>query len=1066
MKADLLRATGARELRWLRPISVLIGCGSLCLIPFSGLLAEKMASLALVSLSAAVLLAVAEGLRKPAGPGAPAGSPGTRREWQGATALAGLGAGLTMQTWFRPGAVIAAGDTTVPGTAWLGRLFDTWVPSGSNLGGPGSLELRLPWAAALAVVTGLGGTPGLAQRVFLSALLTGASLAMLLLLRSLQFGPWAAAAGAILYVFNGYVLAVVGFNDVYLATMLLLPLYPAVLLLVARRRLRGRVGAIVLASTAPLLGLTYQNPPLTGMLLGVLVLSPLLAGWLWGRGALLRGTAMMVLGTLLLLTISAYWIVPASRVIGTVDSGRLATISSWAWTERRATLGNGFTLNNAWGWDFAAYAPYSPPYRRLPLAALVFVLPVLGFAALALPIGRSVPRTMLRLVAVAGAISLFLVLLSTGTNNPGSAIFLWLYRLPYGWLLREPGRFLMAAGLTDSVLAACTLGQLPGLAARFPLSRPRRQQLAACLGALAVGLALVSAYPLITGAVVWRTGPGAPPQLVTRPSYWDGMAAYINAVPGDDRVVVLPPDDFYQMGYRWGFYGSDGFIQEMFTHGALVPNGDGYTPASAQLRGVVSSISAAILASDWTVVDRLLDAVHATYLLVRSDLDTNLADRHVVPAGALNSALDSDPGLYTAYEDGPLRLYGRNMVRPLLATTNLVATEIGHSPDLRVLARLPPGTDIIDSAPRPGLPMVAAVPPVTSWVPSSTSVSITVPTPPGYTYRLVSVGADGKVGEQDPATLSAEATAQKAGGSPAQRPPQPGPTRVARPPVSAPPLPATPASTRPGAMSVVAEATATGFLTRILIATGPNLLGAGPLAPRPGEPGNCDNRSGAGPGLGLFASVIADGPNGASALRLKALLDTACIQRPLATTSGPVLIHMDVRNTQGSVPRVCLWEEALRKCALTPDPPAERTWRHFSALATPDLGAGPLDLFLYADNDARGLPTVNDYANVTIVPMPAAPPIALLGKPLVPGGSERLVTLRQTDSPGWATPVGARRVLVDGLMPGFLLAPGAAPPARIQYLPDRDITAAFWVSLTASALVACMVPVLWLRGRR
>ena len=696
------------------------------------------------------------------------------------------------------------------------------------------------------------------------------------------------------------------------------------------------------------------------------------------------------------------------------------------------------------------------------------MLPVLAFAALVLPLRRADRGGRLRLVAAAAGTSLFLVLLSTGTNNPGEVMFAPLYRLPYGWLLREPGRFLMAAGLTYAVLVACALDALPGMRAPRLSWRPAWSRIVVpAAAALVLLLALVPAYPLIDGTVVTRPGDGLPGKLVAMPAYWADMATYINGLPGDGRVVVMPPDDFYQMPYRWGFYGSDGFIQQSLTRGALVPNGDGYTPASAQLRGVVAAISAAALAGDWTLLDRLLEAVHAPYLLVRSDLDTALPGRQVTSAKALTAAFDQAPGLRLAREAGALRLYRREPAGPLLSYTTSIATVESHNPDMRVLARLPQGTELVETGPQVGLPLVLPVPPVTDWTQSSTSLSVTIPAPSGWTYRLVSTDATGKIQDVNPATLGRASSTPQPGGAAAGSRAQPGPGRQVRPPVSAPPPSSNPGGTAPGTLSVTNEESTAGPVTRLKMNTGANLVGSpGFAAFSQDEPGNCSNRSGAGPGQGLFASLLDDAPGGGRAVRLRALLDSACIQRPLAASAGTLLLTMDVRNVQGSVPRVCLWEEALQRCAVTPDPPAERDWRHYSALVTPDAGAGALDLFVYADNDVRGIATVNDYANVAAVPVPAAPPIAVIGTPLTPAPAGKLVTLRETDSTGWVTPAGARRVVVDGMMPGFLLPPGVPAPAAIDYAPDRSISAAFGVSLISLGLLLLLGPAAWLRRRR
>ena len=61
------------------------------------------------------------------------------------------------------------------------------------------------------------------------------------------------------------------------------------------------------------------------------------------------------------------------------------------------------------------------------------------------------------------------------------------------------------------------------------------------------------------------------------------MARFVDAAPLSGAVLVLPPDDFYQMPYRWGYYGTDSFIPDLMNRPVLVPSGQGYSPASVQL---------------------------------------------------------------------------------------------------------------------------------------------------------------------------------------------------------------------------------------------------------------------------------------------------------------------------------------------------------------------------------------------------------------------------------------------------------------------------------------------------
>ena len=116
-------------------------------------------------------------------------------------------------------------------------------------------------------------------------------------------------------------------------------------------------GILLLGASAPLLGYVSLNPPLVFMIGALLASTPLLAGWLDGRAAARRALRTLALGVPLLALASSYWLVPTLLQLKIDATSTLANTSSWIWTEGRATLANGFWLNNTWGWKFAEYLP-------------------------------------------------------------------------------------------------------------------------------------------------------------------------------------------------------------------------------------------------------------------------------------------------------------------------------------------------------------------------------------------------------------------------------------------------------------------------------------------------------------------------------------------------------------------------------------------------------------------------------------------------------------------------------------------------------------------------------------
>ena len=286
------------------------------------------------------------------------------------------------------------------------------------------------------------------KRIWYTALFAGAAAACYLLLRALRVGPAGSTIGALAYVFNAHVVDI-GTNPVFLAAMVLLAGLPAVVLTTASGRWPLRRGILLLGASAPLLGYVSENPPLVLMIGALLASMPLLVAWLDGRAAARRALRTLALGGLLFVLASCYWLVPTVLQLKIDATSTLASPSSWTWTEGRATLANGFWLNNDWGWKYAEYFPYAGAYEKFPLVTLKFLLPITAFGFLALArfpraIGATARRA--RLGIAASATALFLVLLSTGTLLPGALVFDPLYQLPFGWLLREPGRFLILGG--------------------------------------------------------------------------------------------------------------------------------------------------------------------------------------------------------------------------------------------------------------------------------------------------------------------------------------------------------------------------------------------------------------------------------------------------------------------------------------------------------------------------------------------------------------------------------------------------------------------------------------------
>jgi arabinofuranan 3-O-arabinosyltransferase len=803
---------------------------------------------------------------------------------------------------------------------------------------------------------------------------------------------------------------------VFLAGMVLLAGLPAAVLTTASGRWVLRKGIFLLGASAPFLGYVAENPPLVLMIGVLLAAMPLLAGWLDGRAAARRALRTLGLGAPLLALASSYWLVPTLFQLKLDATATLATPSSWIWTEGRATLANGFWLNNDWGWKFAEYYPYAGAYDRFPLLILKFLLPVTAFGFLALPRfprASRVTARRARLGIAASATALFLVLLSTGTLLPGALVFDPLYQLPLGWLLREPGRFLMLAGLACSVLFALTAETVferlklfePGW--RTALRRPELRL--AVVGAALSAAVLAPGFPLMTGAIAPDHRPLLPPAHVSVPAYWTAMASYINGSAPPGNLLVLPEDDFYQMPYSWGYYGADTFIRNLVARNTLDPAAQGYAPASQELGGAVGLVQQGLLAHDWRSVQGILTALGTPLLLVRGDVDAAFPGRHITPPAALDRALREDKGMRLVHRAGKLELFALRGRIGSSGSATSYATVNSATPDLRDLALLPSGTALISSPMRPAVPAVMQVAPVQDWQLAGNKLQTLVAEPSGWRYHvelLSATGASGPPGASSQRRRVQLVTRSRhrdghprrhrsSGASPARLV-----TRVLHP-----------------NGQVVEE---------LSYKLGGSSSTDGDFASGTwGAVGNCAASPRTAATARLTARVLpGQGPAGQPALALSAKAESACEVRSLAWRAGPLFMSFWVRNVSGAAPRMCLWQLPIKSCAaMSPLPPSSSRsrWYHYQTIVTPDASARSLMLFLYADVYTPGTLTINEYADVVVrQTQPLLQPVVMATPRRPERAAPPLHATGQSFSPDWIGPPGDPRVEVDGLRNGWL----------------------------------------------
>lgn len=943
-------------------------------------------------------------------------------------AIAVLG-GLSIQAWFKTGTQIAQQDfSPTIGLAFLSRIFQPMTWSGSNLGGINQAQNLLPWDAVVWCVHVAGGSVALAQRIWLTSLVIGVFVASAALVRSLGFSPTAGVAAACCNFFNLYTVTFVAWSDVYLAGMITLAAFPAILISFSRKRISSWQAMGLLIPLSLLLGFAYSNPPLVGVVVFVVVLTLFFLRFAYGKQEFRRGVSSFGVGTVAVIGLLSFIIVPAVLALmvnGSVPQS-IVSLQSWSWQESRATLANGLWLNDIWQWGRPQYFGFAYKYSQFPLDIVRWLVPITAFLPLVLTYRRTVlDMRLLRIASSVSLLCIFIIYLSTGTNRPGKFVFDELYKLPFGWLLQEPGRFLIVVALGYAILFSITVHKISVVVSSWSRRLPhaswsKRFGLFSLKWGTVVMVVLastVAAFPLLQGAISLNKKAGFPSVHVSVPVYWINMVRYLNidSVPGS--LLVLPPDSFYQMPYHW-FYGIDNFIPSALSRHVIIPVSQGYFPATNELMSAVRLEASALQSQNWVGAVNMLSALQTPFVLVRGDIVPGFQGLNITSPQSLISALASDPFMRLIKKEGPLALYE---VRHKLITANNYDTINENVPNLKILEKLPLDTSLISSPPQLGHTSLYVLPSVYKWPHNARSSSFTFSYEEarGWMYSEFYASTDASRSKKRVSfTLSSRSINGK----------------------------------------------------RYLIVSTKNLVRDGSFESGLWNPvGNCNANGPPSRPRILSAKLLSgSGPNGQDALSLAGSFGRACESTQVDWTGGPIDLSFWVKS-MGGVPGFCVLEEPSSTCAPATKSLVVSTanWSQFNTRISPNQGTTSLRLFLYSNLRSVGHVATVEYTGVLVLPDSSETPI-LVGVPVASSGSKarNLLAYPTGYSNGWSGSVPGQHVIVDGLRNGWLVNPSLQSKFEPQFNSAKfELRGEVTLTVLAVSFLVAITSYMWIRNK-
>lgn len=854
------------------------------------------------------------------------------------------------QTWFRSGAFIATGD--IPPfvhQSLRGEFLWLWNHENTGAGSRSYAAARALEVAFTWLTSQVGAGDVLGQRLYYGCIMGAAA-----------FGAAYFAAAfmrdRVALIFAGLVAVV----NPFLLTHLPNPIPPLAVAiagvlggLVLRAAAGGKTHPVVFAVVSIASSYLMNNPPLLLVTVGFVIMAVALGTALTGSGGTSRAAGFILSAMPLTLVLNLWWLAPALLTLvgptteSTGTAGR--DIRDWAWTHRRNSLPNVFTLNSTWGWSYPEYFPYA---RRLDHPSWVwmrYVLPSMALMAPSLTEGR---KRRASLLMVAGAV--VLVLFSTGLHGPLAPVNLWLYdHVPGLWLLRDP---LSKLGV-PLLLLYCALATLTiaAIAKRLRTGSGSGTWLWSFAIAIAVSAPLVYPIPLWNGQLVPDRRPLLPSGHVKLPPAWREAARFVDTDSSPGKALVLPVADFYQMPTTWGYYGVDTIPKSLIRRPVIQPQPDSYFGEESKFLGLVTSMERDLATGDVSTVPSVLRALGVSHVLLRRDLDTAYPGRSFVPPDRLEAGLRAVPGLRLKRTNAVVEIYEYGEPGSTIRAAEGRAGRPARSGQTA-------GSSLAEDLPSSFVTGmgIEGEPAFLSESGSSSTLRVVESGPyiirqrqiaePQYSVRVVT-------GDDGPQLRFYDANVAFLDGQPLS----------SRPELSVP-LPSESVSfvRVDGAVSRVDDS------ARIRLRPDSNvtLYGSGmsedllgPFGPL-GDCNKYDNRSVE--QLGLAAQVLPDGVGG-SVYRLSAQAHSACISAPIRSGMGEILLKVSFehRSLAGSPPRFCLLDSASKRCLHTEPLTASRDWSSVEAEYVVEGGVEEPQLVLYGD-ESSGSDTQVEYRHVKV----------------------------------------------------------------------------------------------------
>jgi len=355
--------------------------------------------------------------------------------------------------------------------------------------------------------------------------------------------------------------------------------------------------------------------------------------------------------------INLWWIIPILNFyfLSSQTFNSTVSVGAWSWTHARASFLNLFWLNGFWGW-LPEYVPYIGSYSNPVLIILVFAPFIVAASALLFKGEKS------RFNAYIMGSILVLLFLAKGLHEPFRDLNLLLYNnISLMSMFREPAsKFTLLIVPFLALLIGYAVGNFANVT-KLKIRRFYFRVNKILVVSLVLVVFVAAVYPLIINPLETSS-------YVQIPDYWYQATNWINSQQGDWKVLITPLDDYYQMNYTWGYYGTDQLIESLFEKPIVTTSSlDGYkinNDTAFNLKELKSSIRG----NRSSEFRAMLDLLNIKYIFQRNDVQNGMTNRYLMSAFEMQSFLSKQPYLLLVQKFGSIDIYEYAESKPSLYT--------------------------------------------------------------------------------------------------------------------------------------------------------------------------------------------------------------------------------------------------------------------------------------------------------------------------------------------------------------------------------------------------------------